>query len=271
MGILSIFKKGNTVYYPGCLSKFVLKAETENYRRILDKMSFDYITIPDISCCGSPVINAGYESDARKLALKNLDLFKQCSVRKIVTNCPACFKMFSQDYKSMLPEWNIEVEHIVIPILSFLEKNPQKIKKHYEQEEVVYHDPCHLGRHSGIYEQPREILRKIGYNLIEMKHNREKSLCCGGGAGLKSNNPELSNSIAKQLVNEAKSAGAKKIITTCPLCFSSLAENSDIEIIEFSYAVAEALGIHPEKTDIKKVLNEKTEENKEENKTQACS
>lgn len=262
MGILSILKgKGNTLYYPGCLTKYVLKPETENYKKILEKINVDFIMLPDEFCCGSPVLNAGYEKEGIKLARKNLELFKKHNVTNIITNCPACFKTF-REYKELLPDWNIEVEHITKVILDYIKKK----KVLYEtRERASYHDPCHLGRHSGIYNEPREILNRLGYEIIEMKNNRENSLCCGGGAGLKANNPELADKIAKKRIKQAKEIGVNKLITTCPLCFSHMDENAkDIEVVEFSYAVADAFGLKPAKTCKEEII-------KDEKVVEACS
>lgn len=250
------FKGGNVLYYPGCLTKYVLNAEIANYRKILEKIGVEFIMIPGELCCGSPVRNAGYEIEARKLARKNFELFKKHNIRKIITNCPACFKTFFKDYKEMLPEWDIEIEHVTLTILEYLRK--KKIE-YILKERVTYHDPCHLGRHSGIYEQPREILRRLGYEVAEMKNNRENALCCGGGAGLKTNNSELAGKIAKERIKQAREINVSKIVTTCPLCFAHMAENSGIEIIEFSQLVADALGLKAEKTN----LNKEKEELKE--------
>lgn len=243
-----MFKQGNILYYPGCMTKFVLKEETENYKKILDKLGIDFIMLPDseFACCGSPARNAGYEKDARKLARKNLETLKKFNISKIITNCPACFKTFSQDYKEMLPDWDVEAEHITITILNKL-KNKLSLIKNKQQGKITYHDPCHLGRHSGIYEEPREILKLLGYELVEMLNNKQDALCCGGGAGLKVNNPELANEIAKKRIKQAQDIRAEKIITTCPLCFSHMKENSGVEVVEFSKVVAEALGVGREK------------------------
>ena len=260
MGIFSMLKGKNVLFYPGCLSKFVLKPETENYKKILEKIGIDFIMLPDELCCGSPVFNAGYESSGIKLARKNLELFKKHNIGKIITNCPACYKTFNE-YKNILPDWKIEIEHITITILNYLKK---KNIQYNIKERATYHDPCHLGRHSGIYQEPREILERLGYEIIEMKNNQKEALCCGGGAGLKANNPELADKIAKKRIEQAQEVGADKIVTTCPLCFAHLEENSGIEVLEFSYVVGDALGLNPGKTCSKEI-------NKDEKILEACS
>lgn len=244
MGILDRIKKAlsgsNTLYYPGCLTKYVLKQEAENYKTILQHLNIDFIMLPNEFCCGSPVLNAGYESDAIKLARKNLELFKQHNIGKIITNCPACYHSFL-NYKNMLPDWDIEVEHII----PFILKKIKHMDFPKKDEIVTYHDPCHLGRYSGIYEEPREIIRHLGYILVEMPHHHENSLCCGGGGGLKANNPELANKIAKKRIKEAEDEGAIKIITPCPLCFAHIKENSKIKVEELSKILVDNLGLKP--------------------------
>jgi heterodisulfide reductase subunit D len=244
----------NTLYYPGCMTKFVLKSEMNNYKQILTKISIDFITIPEEMCCGSPVLNAGYKQDAINLAARNLEIFKKYNIKKIITNCPACFKFLGKDYKELNENWDIEVEHTVTTILKYLRKKNIRIPI---KEKITYHDPCHLGRHSQMYDEPREILQRLGYQVIEMRNNKQDSLCCGGGGGLKANNPELANKIAKQRIDQAKKLGINKIITSCPLCFSNLLENSDIQVEEFSYFVAQALELKPEKTNIKSLSDTK--------------
>ncbi|MBS3107892.1 (Fe-S)-binding protein [Candidatus Woesearchaeota archaeon] len=211
---------GNIAYFPGCLTKHVLPKIEQNYKKILDKMGIDYITI-DLSCCGSPCQNAGYETDFQLLLNKNLADFKKYGVKKIITNCPACYKVLKEQYK-------LNVEHISTVIW----KNIKNFEPNKFDEQISYHDPCHLGRHSGIYEEPRNILKHLGFKIVEMRGNREKALCCGGGAGMKSNFPNESNKIAKLRLEQVKT---HKLVTFCPLCYSHLKENAeDTQVIEFS-------------------------------------
>ncbi|MDO8516761.1 MAG: (Fe-S)-binding protein [Nanoarchaeota archaeon] len=235
MGVINWFKDfgKNTLYYPGCLTKGVLKQEFENYKNIFAKLEIDYILIPnDEVCCGSPVINAGYKKDAQKLARKNFELFKKYNVAKIITNCPSCYNMFKEEYPKFIREWNIEVEHASSAILKALKE--KQIKFNGPDEVVTFHDPCHLGRYSNIYNEPREVIEILGGKIIEMRHNKENSLCCGGGGGVRANFPELSEKIAKRRANEIPKE-VEKIISPCGLCFSNLqtASNKSEEFSTF--------------------------------------
>jgi Fe-S oxidoreductase len=234
---MSIFKKllgGNILYYPGCLTKFVAKDLEENYKKILTRIGIDFIQLKDLEfCCGSPVLNSGHKEEALLLAQKNFKVFRDHRISKIITSCPACFKTFSKDYPELLKEWDIEVEHITQTLANAIKQG--KLKPNKLNITLTYHDPCHLGRHCGIYEEPREILKSIGAKIEEMRLNKEFSFCCGGGSGVKSNYPELSNAIAKERIDMAKETGAECLVTTCPMCFMHLKENSkDLKIKELS-------------------------------------
>lgn len=237
MGIFSNVGK-KTLYYPGCMLKGVLTTEQENYKKILNKLGVDFIMLPSEEvCCGSPVYNAGYRKDARKLAEKNFELFKSRKIGKIITPCAGCYNMFKNEYPLLLRDWDIEVEHATQTILRNL-----KLKKiaSFVDEVVSYHDPCHLGRYSGIYDEPREIIRLLGGNLKEMTHNRENALCCGAGGGMRANYPETAKDIAKKRMAEAPK-DAEKILTPCGLCHANLS-TADGRSVEFSTWVLGRLG-----------------------------
>jgi Fe-S oxidoreductase len=215
----------NTLYYPGCLTKYALPEIYANYEKILRKMDIDYIMLKEQElCCGSPVLRAGYRSEFRRVKKENLELFRQYGVAKIITSCPACYNMLKEEY-------GVDVEHITQTVW----KNISKFDKDkFKGEKITYHDPCHLGRYSGIYNEPRDILKYLGFEVVEMKDNHERSLCCGGGGGLRSYDLEASKRIAKLRLSQVKT---KKLITSCPMCYSQLKENAkdrDIEVLELS-------------------------------------
>jgi Fe-S oxidoreductase len=218
--ILGKMNFGNTMYYPGCLTHHVLPGIESNYEKILKILDINFISLPEFNCCGSPVIHAGYDKDFEDLKNKNIDFFKKYSINKIITNCPACYKILSG--------YGLEVEHITQTVWGKVEK----IKKKHEGK-ITYHDPCHLGRQSGIYDEPRNILKSIGFKVVEFPNSKEDSMCCGAGGGLKTNCPELSNKIARNTLKHVKT---KKLVTPCPMCYAQFKENAPkgLEILEFS-------------------------------------
>jgi len=239
MRLLDKLFSGNTLYYPGCLTKFVAKDLKSRYEKILRKAGIDFIILSDLeACCGSPVLNAGFEEEFKKLAEKNLRIFKDHGISKIITNCPACYKVLSKDYPKFLGKrWDIKVEHISQTITNL---KPQTSNFKLQKGVITYHDPCHLGRQMGVYDEPREIIKNAGYEIKEMKLNRDLSFCCGAGGGLKANNPDLANKIAKKRIAQAKETKAKCLITSCPLCYLNLKENTkDLKVKELSEILEE--------------------------------
>ena len=217
--LLDKITAGNTLYYPGCLTHYALPEIEENYKKILTRLKIDFITIPEFKCCGSPAKHAGYSAEYETLKEKNEELFKKYGISRIITSCPACFYV--------LKDYGLDVEHVTQTLYKKLDALESK-----HSGEITYHDPCHLGRHSNVYDEPRCILEKVGFTLVEMHNSQKKALCCGGGAGLKTNYPELANKVAKARLNECKT---KKLVTTCPLCYAHFKENSsNTEVLELS-------------------------------------
>lgn len=238
MNFLKFF--GNILYYPGCMMKFVTKEQNEKYKKILRKIGVDFIELKELEvCCGSPVLAAGYTKEAKKLAQKNFKVFKEHSVKKIITPCPACFRIFSQLYPKLVKVWDIQVEHVTQTIARAIESGKLKLKK--KKVKVTFHDPCHLGRYSGIYEEPRKIISSKA-KLEEMEMNRELALCCGGGGGVRANYPELAEEMAKERIGQAEETKAQILVTCCPLCFIQLKEasrNAKIKVMELSEFINE--------------------------------
>ncbi len=233
MGFLGLFSGERILYYPGCLTKGVLKREFENYKEIFNKLGIDFILLSgEEACCGLPVLNAGHKKDARKLVKKNYKIFKKHGITKIITNCPSCYHMFNDIYPKLIREWDIKVEHATVTILKELEKKKTLYKGTEDGEEVSYHDPCHLGRYSGIYDEPRRVIELLGGKIIEMSHNRKNAICCGGGGGLRANFPEIAKSIAKKKADDIPE-NAKKLISPCGLCYANIKTATD-KSMEFS-------------------------------------
>jgi Fe-S oxidoreductase len=222
----------NVLYYPGCTTKIVLPNLKKLYEELLRNFcKIDFIELGETEvCCGSPALNAGYKQTFKSLAEKNFKVFKEHRIKKIIVNCPACLKTFSQDYPKVLEGWNVKVFHMSQILLETLSK--ENIKFSDEHNFVTFHDPCYLGRYSKIYDEPRQIIKILGYNLIEMEESRENSLCCGAGGGVFSNYLPLFKDMGKRRMEQAKNTKASILCTACPLCLLSLSLVSNEAHIE---------------------------------------
>lgn len=233
MGILEGLMGSNTLYYPGCLTKFVFRDIEENYKKILRGIGIDYIMLRDFEvCCGSPAYSFGYDEDSKDIAKKNFETFKKHNVSRIITSCPTCYAVFTEDYPKLVGGWNIKAEHITQTVNNAI-KRGHSFKKH-EGLRVTYHDPCHLGRRMGEYDAPREILKSIGCEIIEMEKSKKNSLCCGGGGGVPSNFEELAKAEAEERIGEAKETGAEVLVTACSMCYAMLKERKKMKVMELS-------------------------------------
>ena len=233
MGLFG-FGRGKTLYYPGCLTKGVLTEQFENYKEIFNRLGIDFVMLSgDEICCGLPVLNAGYRKDVKKLAKKNYELFKKNGITKIVTNCPSCYHTFKEVYPKLVRGWDLEIEHATVSILNALKKRRIRFNGLDEERELVaYHDPCHLGRYSEIYEEPREVINLLGGKIVEEKMNRENAYCCGGGGGVRANFPEIAKAVAKKKVSYIPEH-VGKIISPCGLCYANIKSATE-KSIEFS-------------------------------------
>jgi len=232
----------NTLYYPGCVTHYALSDVERRYEDLLRRAGVDFIVLPgETLCCGSPVKRAGYTADFEELKAKNLKIFNRFSVRKIITNCPGCYHTLKQDY-------GLETYHVTQVLLErgsggAREQGSRGEFSSAPQLPITYHDPCHLGRWSGVYDEPRQLLASAGWTVAELPDNREQSLCCGAGGGVKSNFPDLADAIACQRLAQVEN---KRLCTACPLCYAHLKENANgVEVLEFSEALARGLEITP--------------------------
>ena len=219
---------GNTLYYPGCVTQYVLPEVGERYQQLLRQAGVDFIVLMgETLCCGSPVKRAGYSQDFAELRAKNLEIFARFSVRKIITNCPGC-------YHTLLKDYGIQTLHASQVLAAAGMKAPQGAGAGAAPT-ITYHDPCHLGRWSGIYDEPRQLLAGAGWAVEELPDNREASLCCGAGGGLKANDPQLADAIARERLAHVRNG---RLCTPCPLCYAHFKGNAEgIQVLELSEAL----------------------------------
>ena len=238
---LEVSNKSEVLYFAGCMSHLtpgikksmvnILKAARTKYS-LLDE--FDSI------CCGRPMMLAGMTAQAEVLITKNKEIIESSSAKILVTSCPICFKVFKEEYKL-----NIEVLHHTQYINRLVSEGKIELKQ--TNQKVAYHDPCELGRGSGIYEEPRAILNKIAV-LQDNHYQKEQSLCCGGSIANSILNTSEKRLIALSAIAKITSADTDTLITSCPLCKKTFAQaNQMIDIKDIAEIVDQNLQMDPHK------------------------
>ena len=216
-------KKADTVYFVGCTSSYRQKNIASATANILKKLGTNFTILDDEWCCGSPLQRTGQSEFAKECAEHNIEEFKKTGVKRVVTSCAGCYRMLVKDYKEKYGfDYDFEIIHFPVFLLDLLNKDELKMEKSINRT-VTYHDPCHIGRHMGIYNPPRELLEKIpGIELKEMVRIKENAWCCGSGGGVKSSFNDLAMFAAKERCDEAMRTGAEAIVSTCPFCWRNL-------------------------------------------------
>jgi Fe-S oxidoreductase len=234
------------LYFVGCVSSLYPRAYRAPQAMVglLDSCGADYAVLgAGEVCCGFPLYIAGLVDEAREVAEANLARVTESGAKTLITTCPSCFRMWREFYPSLLGESPpFEVVHAI----EWLAQADLDFKDLGRAKKAAFHDPCDLGRGSGIYDAPRELLSQIdGIELVEMARNRAESLCCGGGGNMESLSPEMSQAVARERVAQAVDVGADLLVTACPQCERTLASGrpkgsriSVIDIVELAYRSA---------------------------------
>jgi Fe-S oxidoreductase len=244
------FTEGMEVlYFPCCYPSYDprLKKVAQATADLLKKAGVNFgILGSKEMCCGESIRKAGNEALFKRLARENIKTFIESGVKKIVVASPHCFHTFKNEY----PEFkvNFEVLHITQYLGQLIKEGRLKITGEYKKK-VTYHDPCYLGRHNGIYDEPREILQKIpGLELKEMADARESSLCCGMGGGRIWMETAKNERFSDIRLKQAQDTGAEILATACPYCITqfedsrmSLADSSVIQIKDITEILQEVV------------------------------
>jgi Fe-S oxidoreductase len=221
------FSEGMEVlYFSGCYLSYDprLKKVAAATAQILNKAGIDFgILGAKESCCGESIRKTGDEELFKRLAKENIKTFVDNGVKRILVSSPHCYHTFTNEY----PEFrvNFEVVHISQYICELIDEGRLELSKAYGKK-VTYHDPCYLGRHNGIYDEPREVLKKIpGLELSEMPEAHENSLCCGGGGGRIWMETPKEERFSDLRLEQATGIGAEVLATCCPYCITHLEES----------------------------------------------
>jgi heterodisulfide reductase subunit D len=238
---------GKVLLFFGCTASYDVNVKqvaiyTVN---ILEALDIDYGVLgKDEKCCGSVLLRMG-DPEHERLFRENIEQFNDLGIETLISSCSGCFKTIKQDYPKV-GKLNFEVLHTVEFLTRLLDRNKLNFK-YPVHKKITYHDPCHLGRATHVFDAPRRIMNAIpGLELVEMPRNRHYSRCCGAGGGLKAGYPDVQNKMAQRRVQEAEETGAEYLVSCCPFCFQGLqvginALGSPIKMIDMSALVAESL------------------------------
>lgn len=191
---------------------------------ILDKAGVDFgILGTKENCCGESIRKTGAEKLYRTLAKENIKAFIDAGVKKIIVSSPHCYHTLKNEYPEFMVKF--DVVHISQYVLGLIEQGRLVFAGKYGKK-VTYHDPCYLGRHNGIYDEPRKVLQRIpAVELVEMADSRRESLCCGGGGGRIWMETPKNERFSNLRVKEAHEIGAEVLVTSCPYCISNFEES----------------------------------------------
>ena len=214
-------KKADVVYFVGCVSSFSPRSFgiPRSIVQDLDSAKVDYTLLgEDEWCCGFPLINSGIKDVICDLAEHNQEAVKSKEAGLLVLSCPSCYHTWKYEYPKFTgKKVDFEILHISQYLLRLIKEGKIKLKS--LSGKVTYHDPCDLGRNSGIYEEPREVIKNIpGIDYVDLPSNRELSNCCGGGGNLESVNQALASKIAMAKADEIIETGADIVVTSCQQC-----------------------------------------------------
>ena len=202
------------VYFIGCVGAYREDEATEAALFLLDQLGVDYTLIDEV-CCSGVLEDVGYQMNM-DLVSKNIERIRATGAKAVITGCPYCSRTFNNKAQfAALKDNGVSVLHLS----QFLKDFDFGVQT---EKRVTYHDPCDLGRHCGIYQEPRDIIRKIAPNFVEMAHHHAEALCCGAGGGVRGAYAKNSIAMARRRLEEAEAVNAEIVLTECNSCVHNL-------------------------------------------------
>lgn len=238
-----IREQAETVFFTGCVAAYFPLAQKIPMAlvEIFDTSGVDFTLLgEDEWCCGFPLVGAGLGEYLPEFVAHNVEAVRKKGARQVVFTCPSCYQIWREAYPKEFRLMHAS-EFLIELVLA------GKVPLKELPMTVTYHDPCDLGRGARVFDAPRQVLAAIpGLNLVEMAHNREHCLCCGGGGNLEMIDGDLSSAMAKRKVEEAVATGASAIISTCQQCVRTMTTYAKrnkvpIDVMDLSQLVRQAL------------------------------
>lgn len=243
-------KYPEVLFWVGCAGSFDDRAKkiTKAFVKLLHSANVDFAVLgTEESCTGDPAKRAGNEFLFQMQAISNIEVMNAYEVKKIVTACPHCFNTIKNEYPEL--GGNYEVLHHTQFLKSLLNEGRLKVEGGmYKGKRITFHDPCYLGRANDEYEAPRELLRKLEVELIEMKSCKSRGLCCGaGGAQMFKDAEKGDKEVNIHRTEQALETKPEVIAAGCPFCNTMMSDGvknkekeSEIEVLDVAEMIANA-------------------------------
>lgn len=238
------------LFWVGCAGSFDDRAKkiTKALVKILNKCDVKFAVLgTEESCNGDPAKRAGNEFLFQMQAMMNIEVLNAYEVKKIVTACPHCFNTLKNEYPEL--GGNYEVIHHTQLIDSLFKEGKLKVSGGaFQGKKITFHDACYLGRANGVYEAPRDVIKKLDAELVEMKRCRSKGLCCGAGGAQMFKEAEPGNKeVNVERTEEALGTGSDIIATGCPFCITMMTDGvknfnkeEDVKVYDIAEMIANA-------------------------------
>ncbi len=233
-------KSPEVLFWVGCAGSFDDRAKkiTKAFVRLLDRAKVDFAVLgTEESCTGDPAKRAGNEFLFQMQAVTNIEVLNGYEVKKIVTACPHCFNTIKNEYPGL--GGNYEVMHHTQFLKALIDEGRLTVEGgKFKGKRITFHDPCYLGRANKVYEAPRDLLRKLEVELIEMKRCKSKGLCCGAGGAQMFKEPEPGfKDVNIERTEEAIETKPEVIAAGCPFCNTMMTDGVKNKEKEDSIAV----------------------------------
>ena len=243
-------KQPEVLFWVGCAGSFDDRAKkiTKAFVKLLNNAGVEFAVLgTEETCTGDPAKRAGNEFLFQMQAMMNIQVLNGYQIKKIVTACPHCFNTLKNEYPDL--GGNYEVVHHTQFLKTLLEEGRLKVEGgKFKGKRITYHDPCYLGRANGEYEAPRDLLKKLEVELIEMKRCKSKGLCCGAGGAQMFKEAETGDKeIFIERTEEALEIKPSIIAAGCPFCNTMLTDGvkfnnkqEDTQVLDIAEMIANA-------------------------------
>ena len=240
-------KQPEILFWVGAAGSYDDRAKkiSRAFVKILHKANVDFAVLgTEESSTGDAAKRSGNEFLFQMQAISNIEILNSYEVKTIVCTDPHSFNTLKNEYPEL--GGNYTVYHHTQYIKKLVEEGRLVIKKSLTGKQVTYHDPCYLGRGNGVYESPRDIIRKLGVNLIEMKQHKNRALCCGAGGAQMFKEPEKGNQeINIKRSDEAIKTDSEIVAVSCPFCNTMMSDGmtskqKDIDVVDIAQMIEKA-------------------------------